>query len=67
MFVFLETKEDRERTIDPRLLFPLKEWLMGFLPGHTFTWDIEESDNENVETGFENAVSEESEFWQVSE
>ena len=42
-FISLETKEDRAREIDPKLLFPLKEWLYGFLPDHTFEWDIDES------------------------
>ena len=27
--------------MDPKLLFPLKAWLRGFLPGHKFTWDEE--------------------------
>ncbi|XP_068672015.1 sodium-dependent multivitamin transporter-like [Montipora foliosa] len=38
----LETKEDRKKIIDPKLLFPVKEWLYGFLPGHSFTWDIDD-------------------------
>ena len=42
-FPFLETKEDRAREIDPKLLFPLKEWLRGFLPDHKFSWEIDES------------------------
>ena len=29
--------------MDPKLLFPLKDWLYGFLPDHKFTWDIDES------------------------
>jgi len=41
-----ETKEDRAREIDPRLLFPLKEWLYGFLPDHKFSWEIDESQPE---------------------
>ena len=41
--ISLETKEDHAREIDPKLLFPLKDWLYGFLPDHTFTWDIDES------------------------
>ncbi|KAJ7384422.1 hypothetical protein OS493_021834 [Desmophyllum pertusum] len=44
MSLVLETKEDKERVIDPKLLFPLKEWLLSFLPGHTFKWDIEEEE-----------------------
>ena len=43
-FYLKETKEDKERVIDPKLLFPLKEWLLSFLPGHTFKWDIEEEE-----------------------
>lgn len=27
--------------MDPKLLFPFKAWLRGFLPGHKFTWDEE--------------------------
>ena len=45
-FPFLETKEDRAREIDPKLIFPLKEWLYGFLPDHKFSWDIDESQPE---------------------
>ena len=26
--------------IDPRLLFPVKEWLLSWLPGHSFEWDF---------------------------
>ncbi|XP_001632376.2 sodium-coupled monocarboxylate transporter 1 [Nematostella vectensis] len=39
-----ETKEDRARAkqLDPKLLFPTKAWLLSFLPGHKFEWDIEE-------------------------
>ena len=36
-----ETKEDRHRRLNPKLLFPLKAWLRGFLPGHKFTWEEE--------------------------
>ena len=36
-----ETKEDRLKKVDPKLLFPFKAWLRGFLPGHKFTWDEE--------------------------
>ena len=40
-FIYLEeTKEDREKEIDPKLLFPLKEWLLSWLPGHSFEWDF---------------------------
>ncbi|KAJ7384424.1 hypothetical protein OS493_021836 [Desmophyllum pertusum] len=42
----LETEEDRLREVDPKLLFPIKAWLRGFLPGHTFTWE-EQIDDEN--------------------
>lgn len=28
------------------LLFPVKAWLRGFLPGHTFTWE-EQTDDKN--------------------
>lgn len=46
MFLLLETKEDRAREIDPKLLFPLKKWLYGFLPDHKFSWEIDESQPE---------------------
>ena len=46
IFLSLETKEDRAREIDPKLLFPVKEWFYGFLPDHTFSWDIDEKDAE---------------------
>lgn len=48
IFLFLssETKEDRAREIDPKLFFPLKDWLYGFLPDHSFSWDIDESEPE---------------------
>ena len=36
-----ETKEDRLKEVDPKLLFPIKAWLRGFLPGHKFHWDEE--------------------------
>ena len=36
-----ETKEDRLKEVDPKLLFPFKAWLRGFLPGHKFNWDEE--------------------------
>lgn len=39
----LETKKDRERELDPRLLFPVKAWLKGFLPGHKFRWEEEDT------------------------
>lgn len=39
----LESKEDRQRYLDPKLLFPLKAWLQGFLPGHQFSWEEEDS------------------------
>ena len=44
-FIFFEaTKEDKEREIDPKLLFPLKEWLLSWLPGHSFKWDFAEEE-----------------------
>lgn len=43
-FFLKETKEDRERVIDPKLLFPTKEWLMSWLPGHSFKWDFVEEE-----------------------
>lgn len=49
MSFILETKEDREREIDPKLLFPLKEWLWSFLPGHSFKWDFEDEEEEEDE------------------
>lgn len=39
--LLLETKEDRKRQISPKLFFPLKAWLYGFLPGHHFSWEEE--------------------------
>ena len=30
--------------IDPKLLFPVKEWLLSWLPGHSFKWDFEEEE-----------------------
>ena len=30
--------------IDPKLLFPTKEWLMSWLPGHSFKWDFVEEE-----------------------
>lgn len=36
-----ETKQDRLKKVDPILLFPIKAWLRGFLPGHKFTWEDE--------------------------
>ena len=42
LWVFnIETKEDRKRQINPKLFFPLKSWLYGFLPGHHFSWEEE--------------------------
>lgn len=49
MSLILERKEDKEREIDPRLLFPLKEWCLSFLPGHSFQWDFEEEENERLQ------------------
>lgn len=48
-FHFEETKADKEREIDPKLLFPLKEWLLSFLPGHSFKWDFEEEEEKMME------------------
>ena len=36
----IETKQDRLNKVDPMLLFPMKAWLRGFLPGHKFTWEF---------------------------
>ena len=41
---FEETKEDKQRVIDPKLLFPLKEWLLSWLPGRSFKWDFAEEE-----------------------
>lgn len=30
--------------IDPKLLFPVKEWLLSWLPGHSFKWDFVEEE-----------------------
>ena len=49
-----ETKEDRQKQLNPKLLFPMKAWLRGFLPGHQFHWEEENycdetnSDDEKV-------------------
>lgn len=48
MSLILASKEDKERKIDPKLLFPLKEWLMGFLPGHKFEWDFVADEEERL-------------------
>ncbi|XP_031566420.1 sodium-dependent multivitamin transporter-like [Actinia tenebrosa] len=39
-----ETKADRAyaEELDPKLLFPTKDWLLSWLPGYDFEWDIEE-------------------------
>ena len=48
-FFFLPaSKEDKERKIDPKLLFPVKEWFLGFLPGHTFEWDFVGEEEERL-------------------
>lgn len=50
----LETKQDRFKKVDPMLIFPLKAWLRGFLPGSKFTWeftdeiDVEKEDPDKV-------------------
>ena len=36
----IETKQDRFKKVDPMLIFPLKAWLRGFLPGSKFTWEF---------------------------
>ena len=36
-----ETKQDRLKKVDHMLLFPIKAWLRGFVPGHKFTWEDE--------------------------
>ena len=36
-----ETKQERLKKVDPLLLFPIKAWLRGFLPGHKFIWEVE--------------------------
>jgi len=36
----IETKQDRLKKVDPILIFPLKAWLRGFLPGYKFTWEF---------------------------
>ncbi len=41
MCLVKETKQDRLKEVDPMLLFPVKAWLQGFLPGHKFTWEEE--------------------------
>ena len=48
-FFLKEKKEDKEREIDPKLLFPLKEWLLSFLPGHSFKWDFEEEEERRIQ------------------
>lgn len=48
MSLILASKEDKERKIDPKLLFPVKEWFMGFLPGHTFEWDFVAEEEERL-------------------
>lgn len=47
LYCIKETKEDKEKEIDPKLLFPLKEWLWSFLPGHAFKWDFEDEEEED--------------------
>lgn len=47
LYFIKETKEDKEKEIDPKLLFPLKEWLWSFLPGHSFKWDFEDEEEED--------------------
>lgn len=46
VYFIIETKEDRHRQLNPKLLFPVKAWLRGFLPGHHFSWeeDYDETD-----------------------
>ena len=45
---FLASKEDKEREVDPKLLFPLKDWFKGFLPGHRFEWDFVAEEEERI-------------------
>ncbi|KAL9955467.1 hypothetical protein ACROYT_G036795 [Oculina patagonica] len=44
--LILETKQDRLKKVDHMLLFPIKAWLRGFLPGHKFTWEEENDAND---------------------
>ena len=48
-FLFQANKEDKEREIDPKLLFPLKEWFLGFLPGRSFKWDFVEEEERRIQ------------------
>ncbi|XP_031566421.1 sodium-dependent multivitamin transporter-like [Actinia tenebrosa] len=45
-----ETKADRAyaATLDTKLLFPTKDWLLSWLPGHDFEWDIEEEEVKDI-------------------
>ncbi|XP_078347134.1 uncharacterized protein LOC144632378 [Oculina patagonica] len=45
----LETKQDQLKKVDHMLLFPIKAWLRGFLPGHKFTWEEENDANDEDE------------------
>ena len=49
MFFLQANKEDKEREIDPKLLFPVKEWFLGFLPGRSFKWDFLEEEERRIE------------------
>ena len=64
--IFEETKEDKERVIDPKLLFPVKEWLLSWLPGHSFKWDFEEEEEAKLraEDEFEENVPIHQEVWE---
>ena len=44
-----ESKQDRLKKVDPMLLFPMKAWLRGFLPGHKFTWEDEANFTDEVD------------------
>lgn len=48
MSLILASKEDKEREVDPKLLFPLKDWFKGFLPGHRFEWDFVAEEEERI-------------------
>ena len=45
----IETKQDRLKKVDPMLLFPMKAWLRGFLPGHKFTWEDEANFRDEID------------------
>ena len=55
--LIIETKQDRLKKVDPMLLFPMKAWLRGFLPGHKFTWEDDFRDEIDVEKKVKITVS----------